>query len=368
MTSLRACLKAYLHRTLNLWRLLVRAARKRAVRELPRYVPPVAMPLQEQAVAALFARLGVRSVPGILIGHLGARGVVPALRLFFRDFGLDYGILTNRRHRSHERQRRQLQLVVEYLTVAEKAVEGTPLSIEPVVAGIRKRELQRSASRLPGRAGMSAWPGAGHLATVKHLLTMLERAASMWRRLSTTHLTWPSYQAFRSVTLQRLDRWHEALPEELDEIAAINDLYEQLNGRISRAASEARDLADRLCRIAGSAAHSRLAEAIARRIDPLLQDLTAGRREPAEVAEGLEELHDDLRELLRQASPRARALAVLGLSEGADPDAIRSAYRELALKHHPDRNGGDAQNDARMKEINVAYTFLIRDVQRGAAA
>ena len=29
---------------------------------------------------------------------------------------------------------------------------------------------------------------------------------------------------------------------------------------------------------------------------------------------------------------------VLGVERGADPDALKKAYRTLAMRHHPDRN------------------------------
>ena len=48
-------------------------------------------------------------------------------------------------------------------------------------------------------------------------------------------------------------------------------------------------------------------------------------------------------------------LATLGLSEGADADAIKAAYRRRALKMHPDKPGGDA--DA-FKKLQGAYEAL----------
>lgn len=48
-------------------------------------------------------------------------------------------------------------------------------------------------------------------------------------------------------------------------------------------------------------------------------------------------------------------LATLGLSEGADADAIKAAYRKQALKLHPDKPGGDA--DA-FKKLQGAYDAL----------
>ncbi|MBK8252167.1 MAG: DnaJ domain-containing protein [Polyangiaceae bacterium] len=48
---------------------------------------------------------------------------------------------------------------------------------------------------------------------------------------------------------------------------------------------------------------------------------------------------------------------VLGVPKGADEDAIKKAYRKLAVKFHPDKNPGKA-NEAKFKEINQAYDVL----------
>ena len=49
---------------------------------------------------------------------------------------------------------------------------------------------------------------------------------------------------------------------------------------------------------------------------------------------------------------------VLGVEKTASPDDIRSAYRKLALKYHPDRNSGDKAAEERFKEISEAYATL----------
>jgi molecular chaperone DnaJ len=49
---------------------------------------------------------------------------------------------------------------------------------------------------------------------------------------------------------------------------------------------------------------------------------------------------------------------VLGISRDASSDEIRRAYRQSALKHHPDRNPGDQAAEAKFKEATEAYSVL----------
>ena len=49
---------------------------------------------------------------------------------------------------------------------------------------------------------------------------------------------------------------------------------------------------------------------------------------------------------------------VLGVSKGATEAEIKKAYRKLALKHHPDKNPGDAAAEEKFKEAAEAYEVL----------
>jgi molecular chaperone DnaJ len=49
---------------------------------------------------------------------------------------------------------------------------------------------------------------------------------------------------------------------------------------------------------------------------------------------------------------------VLGVARGAAEQDVKSAYRQLALKHHPDRNPGDKAAEDKFKEAAEAYAVL----------
>ncbi|MDD7268042.1 MAG: molecular chaperone DnaJ [Lachnospiraceae bacterium] len=49
---------------------------------------------------------------------------------------------------------------------------------------------------------------------------------------------------------------------------------------------------------------------------------------------------------------------VLGVSKGADDSTIKSAYRKLAKKYHPDVNPGDKEAERKFKEASEAYAVL----------
>jgi molecular chaperone DnaJ len=64
------------------------------------------------------------------------------------------------------------------------------------------------------------------------------------------------------------------------------------------------------------------------------------------------------------SSPKRCFYEVLGVAREASADEIRRAYKQQALKHHPDRNQGNPAAEAAFKECNAAYQVLSDEEKR----
>ena len=57
---------------------------------------------------------------------------------------------------------------------------------------------------------------------------------------------------------------------------------------------------------------------------------------------------------------------VLGVSKDVDSGSLKSAYRKLAMKYHPDKNPGDTDAEKKFKEVSEAYEVLSNSEKRQA--
>src|SRR5437870_12245911 len=55
---------------------------------------------------------------------------------------------------------------------------------------------------------------------------------------------------------------------------------------------------------------------------------------------------------------------VLGVARDVDAVELKRAYREVALKHHPDKNPGSKESEEKFKEVSEAYAVLSEPEKR----
>ena len=53
-----------------------------------------------------------------------------------------------------------------------------------------------------------------------------------------------------------------------------------------------------------------------------------------------------------------KALDTLGLEAEASPHDVKTRFKQLVKRHHPDANGGDRSSEDRLREIIQAYNYL----------
>lgn len=63
----------------------------------------------------------------------------------------------------------------------------------------------------------------------------------------------------------------------------------------------------------------------------------------------------------KQVKPlELKALNALHLEAEASKDDIKTRFKELAKRHHPDTNGGDKRSEEKLREVIQAYNYLKR--------
>jgi hypothetical protein len=60
----------------------------------------------------------------------------------------------------------------------------------------------------------------------------------------------------------------------------------------------------------------------------------------------------------RYSDATMKALALLDLDDTADMETVKTRYKELVKRLHPDANGGDRSSEDKLREIIRAYKFL----------
>jgi hypothetical protein len=59
------------------------------------------------------------------------------------------------------------------------------------------------------------------------------------------------------------------------------------------------------------------------------------------------------------AEPQENPYQVLGVAPDASDSDLRSAYRKLVQRHHPDHNGGSPESAALFAQVQAAYAHVV---------
>jgi hypothetical protein len=84
----------------------------------------------------------------------------------------------------------------------------------------------------------------------------------------------------------------------------------------------------------------------------------SGVRDPLHILEMAGFRPNGIRRAHEAPSEMREPLATLGLSWPVTMTEVKSRYKELAKRHHPDANNGDRAAEERLKVINLAYAAL----------
>ncbi len=68
--------------------------------------------------------------------------------------------------------------------------------------------------------------------------------------------------------------------------------------------------------------------------------------------------------LIGCSTQKENASKFLGMTPDAEPGEIRRAFRKLAIKCHPDLNGGNSEMESQFKILNEAYQTILASVER----
>lgn len=168
-------------------------------------------------------------------------------------------------------------------------------------------------------------------------------AQVLWMLAVFAPLLWRRWQAWRSARQFGRGPAGDASTVETAMLAMrLDHVSGQMSGRVRQGSAAGRELAElSLPELLALLAECRAADPDSVPLLEAWMDRAAPDWRAAESAHEETAGGDGPRSPAGGPMTRAEALAVLGLSEGADPAAIRSAHRRLMRAAHPDQGGSD---------------------------
>ena len=77
------------------------------------------------------------------------------------------------------------------------------------------------------------------------------------------------------------------------------------------------------------------------------------------------EQRNETRSRRKLTTEERKAWETLNLAPVDDFDIVKKQYKKLVKENHPDKNGGDAYAEERLKDINLAYSLIRKSLSNG---
>ncbi|KAI0699695.1 hypothetical protein BC835DRAFT_524043 [Cytidiella melzeri] len=74
-----------------------------------------------------------------------------------------------------------------------------------------------------------------------------------------------------------------------------------------------------------------------------------------------------LSQMVHRHIATAESYSVLGLSEGATLEVVKSTYKQMALRTHPDKNPGNADATVQFQRVSEAYNVLLKHLDKSTS-
>jgi hypothetical protein len=317
------------------------------------------VPLQKQAIRAVFQKLGIPYTPDFLLSLLREYDARYALFRFCAIWKVPYGPLMDPTAPDHASASEGLRCAVGFLVGVEQTANHSRLDPGPIYDA-----LNRSTEE------------------AESLLGQLRRVSHVAATIRGVHLTFELVKRLAETTLARLRPWNLVNEAELlraEKLALKLREYEaqfgQADSRIQEALKRIGALGNRL-----KYGSKKEYESLLGRRGEILRDLGAGCEFEAKLKD-LGRLADLFSDLAKRVSSDVRseqwshpgkftlaeARAILGVQISASFAEIRSAYRRLALQFHPDRCPGDPSAKEKFQRISAAYHYITDNFARGVA-
>jgi DnaJ-domain-containing protein 1 len=315
------------------------------------------LPLQKNAIHAVFSKLNVPYIPAYLVNLLHQYDARYALHRFCEVSSVPYSSLMDPGDALHSAARDELAGFVGFLIDVEETAKECGLSPDPVYDALA--ESKRRA---------------------EECLDRLRAATRLAKRITNTRLSFPPIQALAQGALAKVKAWDTLRPDETAEIASLADKLETYDQDFARAEESINEAILKLRAVrltdANDAEYRQLLNERARLRHQLTITTDFGSalelfRQLAErfgelVRRAASEAHTGRRRHRRDGPSIEDACRVLNLSVRATVQEIKSAYRRLALQHHPDRNPTDPTAKEKFQNLNAAYQVAMMSAQAQA--